>query len=314
MSAGFVQTPSLLAKFCQSLAWCDLGRVARDRFFKTVGRRIQVAHLSKRFALAHEQRYRASMVSAGQLALSECFGDVARPFRSAGADLAAAGHRFHTIVVDGRSGTETNAAEIALYFAEQPADAGMPRVLVGYSKGASDILQFLVDYPIYADRVDAVVSVAGSVRGSPLAQHYEGVYDLLVAHFPMGHCDAGDGELVHSLRSDLRTTWLNENPLPAHPRYYSVTAFTTQNFVARGLKHTWKSLLQHDRRNDGQLLPRDTLIPGSTLLGYVNADHWAVALDLESEHEIIAHRQDRAAFPRTVLIEAILDYVGADLR
>ena len=247
-------------------------------------------------------------------ALSECFGDVALPFRSASAELAADGHRFRTIVVDGRSGTETNAAEIALQIAEMPADAGMPRVVVGYSKGTSDILQFLVDYPIFADRVDAVVSVAGSVRGSPLAEHYEGVYDLLVAHFPLGHCDAGDGELVHSLRSDIRTQWLHDNPLPAHLRYYSVAAFTTQDFVARGLVHTWKSLLQHDRRNDGQLLPQDTLIPGSTLLGYVNADHWAVALDLESELEFVAHRRDPAAFPRSVLIEAILDYVSADLR
>ena len=247
-------------------------------------------------------------------ALSECFGDVARPFRAAGDELAAAGHRLHTIVVDGRSGTETNAAEIALYVKDLPADAGMPRVLVGYSKGTSDILQFLVDYPIFAERVDAVVSVAGSVHGSPLAEHYEGVYDLIVSHFPLGHCDAGDGELVHSLRSDVRTEWLNENPLPDHLRYYSVAAFTTQDFVARGLGHTWQSLLQHDRRNDGQLLPQDTLIPGSTLLGYVNADHWAVALDLESELEFIAHRRNPAAFPRTVLIEAILDYVSADLR
>ena len=247
-------------------------------------------------------------------ALSECFGDVARPFRSAAAELAADGHRFQTIVVDGRSGTETNAAEIALHFEDLPADAGMPRVLVGYSKGTSDILRFLVDYPIFAERVDAVVSVAGAVRGSPLAEHYEGVYDLVVSHFPMGHCDAGDGELVHSLRSDVRTRWLKEHPLPDHLRYYSVAAFTTQDFVARGLGHTWKSLLQHDRRNDGQLLPQDTLIPGSTLLGYVNADHWAVALDLESEHQFIAHRRNPAAFPRTVLIDAIIDYVSADLR
>ena len=247
-------------------------------------------------------------------ALSECFGDVARPFRSASDELAAEGHRFRTIVVDGRSGTETNAAEIALYFDDLPADAGMPRVLVGYSKGTSDILRFLVDYPIFAEHVDAVVSVAGSVRGSPLAEHYEGVYDLLVAHFPLGHCDAGDGELVHSLRSDVRTQWLNENPLPDQLRYYSVAAFTTHDFVARGLGHTWKRLLSHDRRNDGQLVPQDTLIPGSTLLGYVNADHWAVALDLESELEFIAHRHNTAAFPRTALIEAILDYVSADLR
>ena len=247
-------------------------------------------------------------------AFSECFGDVARPFQSSIGELAADGHRFQTIVVDGRSGTETNAAEIALQIAKLPADPGIPRILVGYSKGTSDILQFLVDFPTFAERVDAVVSVAGSVRGSPLAEHYEGAYDLFISHFPMGHCDAGDGQLLHSLRSDVRTKWLNENPLPGQVRYYSIAAFTTHDFVARGLGHTWKNLLRHDRRNDGQLLPQDALIPGSTLLGYVNADHWAVALDLESELEFIAHRHNPVTFPRTALIEAILDYVGSDLR
>ena len=42
-------------------------------------------------------------------------------------------------------------------------------VLIGYSKGAPDILGGLVTYPELAQRVAAVVSVAGSVNGSPPA-------------------------------------------------------------------------------------------------------------------------------------------------
>lgn len=33
-----------------------------------------------------------------------------------------------------------------------------------------------------------------------------------------------------------------------------------------------------DARNDGHVLYTDAIIPGSYLLGYFNADHWAVAL------------------------------------
>jgi len=41
-------------------------------------------------------------------------------------------------------------------------------VLVGYSKGVPDIFEFLADYPELVPRVDAVVSIAGAVNGSPI--------------------------------------------------------------------------------------------------------------------------------------------------
>jgi hypothetical protein len=72
-------------------------------------------------------------------------------------------------------------------------------------------------------------------------------------------------------------------------------------------------LLGHGDRNDGQLLPADAIIPGSTVLGYLNADHWAVAMEIEKELEFWAHREFTAAFPHAALLHAILDQVGADL-
>ena len=65
-------------------------------------------------------------------------------------------------------------------------------------------------------------------------------------------------------------------------------------------------------RNDGQLLFHDQIIPGSTLLGYVNADHWAVALALEEEWPILAGHGG-APFPREVLFEALVLYVAEQL-
>lgn len=247
-------------------------------------------------------------------AFSECFGDSARPFGSAIAKLSAEDrYRFDTIVVGGRSGTRHNAAQIAAFLDEWPMDPETPLVLVGYSKGTSDILRFLVDYPPAARRVDAVISISGAVRGSPLADRFDTFYELLFSHLPTGRCEKGDGDVVHSLRTDVRTEWLELNPLPDGIRYYSMAAFTTKERMARALMGSWKMLLKENPRSDGQLLPQDALIPGSTLLGYLNADHWAVAMELETDLEFFAARHDSTPFPHTALLQALLWQVGNDL-
>jgi hypothetical protein len=245
-------------------------------------------------------------------AFSECFGDDARPFASAIGPLRERGHRIDTVVVGGRSGTAHNAREIAQHMEQWPVRPDMPLVLIGYSKGTSDILQFLVDFPGRASQVRAVVSVAGSIGGSPLADTFDGFYEFLFSHLPSGHCPPGDGDVVHSLRPDVRDQWLLENDLPSHVRYYSLAAFTTRERVARVLVPSWESLLKHGRRNDGQLLVHDALIPGSTLLGYLDADHWAVALDIEDESPLLAHREVDAQFPHLAFLHAILQQVAVD--
>lgn len=246
-------------------------------------------------------------------AFSECFGQHARPFDAAVTELAGGPHRFRTVVVGGRSGPKHNAAQIAAHLEEHPPDMERPLMLIGYSKGATDIMQFLVDYPAQASAVDAVISVAGAVYGSPLADVFDGTYHLLFSHVPMNSCGTGDSGVVHSLRTDLRRQWLEDNALPADIRYYSLAAFTTRDRLARALVPTWRMLLRHDERNDGQLIPADALLPGSAVLGYVNADHWAVAMEIEKDLGFWAHRDSAAAFPHAALLEAVLDHVGADL-
>jgi hypothetical protein len=261
-------------------------------------------------ANAGRKRLQALFVTG---AFSECYGESARPFASAIAALAGSGDDFGTIVVDGRSGTEHNAAEIAGFLDAWPVDPDKPLVLFGYSKGTSDILQFLVDYPAAASRISAVVSVAGSVGGSPLADRYASLYDLIFSHLPSSRCEKGDRGVVDSLRTDVRSAWLAENPLPKHIQYYSLVAFTTRERMARGLVPSWELLLGDSRRNDGQLLPIHAMLPGSSLLAYLDADHWAVAMELEDEHGFIADRQDPAKFPHTALLSAMLRTVGEDL-
>lgn len=158
-------------------------------------------------------------------AFNECLGEDAGLFGEASARLRDAGYRIESIIVSGRSGSERNAAQIAARLSAAPGEKPGPAVLIGYSKGANDILEFLVRYP---------------------------------------------------------------------------------ELAARALAPVWRELLSYDARNDGQLLARDMLVPGSTLLGYVNADHWSVAVDVEKVHSVLGARRDPEPFPRAALLEAIL--------
>lgn len=239
-------------------------------------------------------------------AFSECVGEGARPFRDAADRLSEKGYRIATIVVGGRSGSGHNAAQIAERLSPVRAGEEGPVTLIGYSKGANDVLEFLVRHSEAAARVRAVVSVAGAVAGSPLADEGSGLYESLFDWVPSDRCPRGDGQVVESLRTDVRRDWLARNALPSSVQYFSLAAFTTRERIPRALYPSWKVLLRLDPRSDGQLLARDALIPGSMLLGYVNADHWSAAIDVESVHPFLGARREREPFPRAALLESIL--------
>ena len=53
---------------------------------------------------------------------------------------------------------------------------------------------------------------------------------------------------------------------------------------------------------------------GSTLLAFLNADHWAVAVPVAESHEIIASTLiTQNKFPREALMEATVRYIEKDL-
>lgn len=58
----------------------------------------------------------------------------------------------------------------------------------------------------------------------------------------------------------------------------------------------------------------DQVIPGSRLIGYVNADHWALAVPVARSHSLLrATLVNHNDFPREALLEAILRMVEQDL-
>jgi pimeloyl-ACP methyl ester carboxylesterase len=244
-------------------------------------------------------------------AFSDCREPSSIAFQDAIPGLTAQGVRIRSLQVSGRSGPQYNARLIAAALGPGQVRPDERVVLVGYSKGAVDALQFLLDFPELRSPVVAVISVAGAIRGSPLADDGEWWYRTFFDEAFAGTCDPGDGQVVQSLRPQVREAWLDSHPLPPGIRYYSLVGIPTADQLSRALAVSWRRLADYDRRNDGQVLARDAVLPGSTVLGYVNADHWDIALDLQIPH--LSVRPSTRVMPRSELLEAALLFASEDL-
>ena len=245
----------------------------------------------------------------------ECFTDWLDFEGSGSKHVAQFGYDVEMVAVDGLSSTENNARQIRDYIAKLPAEkAGMPIILAGYSKGAPDILTAVVAYPELQQRVVAIVSVAGSVAGSPLADDATQGQANMLTHVPGSACDEGDNGAVASLRTAVRQQWLADNPLPQQIRYYSVVTYPEPDRISWGLRNGYRILGGVDPRNDTQVLIPDQMIPDSTLVAFVNADHWAIAVPVAREHEFIGSTLvNRNDYPREAFLEAMLRYLEEDL-
>ena len=217
--------------------------------------------------------------------------------------------------VDALSSSTNNARQIRDAIMAMPAEMGPPRlVLIGYSKGAPDILEAIVAYPEIRSRVAAVVSAAGAVGGSALANDATQYQADLLRHFPGATCSSGDGGAVESLRPAVRRAWLAQHPLPRDVRYYSLVTFPKPERISSILTGSYDKLALIDSRNDSQVIFYDQVVPGSTLVGYVNADHWALAVPVARIHTTIGSLfVTQNAYPREALMEALLRFVEEDL-
>ena len=245
----------------------------------------------------------------------ECFAEWLDVEYSASVHVAQYGYEMRLIPVAGLSSSAHNAAQIREFVAAlPPEDRERPLILVGYSKGTPDILEALVAYPELAAQTTAVLSLAGSVKGSPLADEASQDQANLLTHVPGSECEVGDEGAVESLRTDVRQSWLAENPLPDNIRYYSVATYPDPERVSWVLRNSYKALSGVDPRNDTQVLVYDQLIPASTLVGFVNADHWAIAVPVDRKHPFIGSTLvNHNAYPREAMLEALMRYLEEDL-
>lgn len=248
-------------------------------------------------------------------AFSECVGDIGKPYQRAAERLRHMGYRISNIEVSGLSSCQTNAEIIAGVVAQQDLDRSQRLVLLGYSKGTTDILHFLVNFPELADRVDAVLSVSGAVNGTPLADRYHTAkYDNWITKRSLGKCKPGDGGVLDSLSRIGQFQWLATHPLPTRIRYYSLASFARNEDMQFLQARTNKLLSKIDPLNDGQILMVDQIIPGSALLGYVNADHWTVAVPMEEKYSNRdPTQQELNRKLRDLLFEAMILFLADNL-
>lgn len=229
--------------------------------------------------------------------------------------LNSYGFEAELLDVDGLSSSANNARQIKEFIDATPPELQEHEiVLIGYSKGSPDILEAVVNYPELSERVAAVISVAGAVGGSPLANTAEQKDLNIMTHFPDSTCSEGDGGALDSLRPSTRRAWLANNTLPPEIAYYSLVTYPKPEQMSSVLKGSYEKLSKVDARNDSQVIYHDQMIPNSTLVGFVNADHWAIAVPVARSHTYLGRTfVDKNSFPREALFEALLRFVEEDL-
>jgi len=241
--------------------------------------------------------------------LAECLASQSTVFGDARANLEAQGYRTAYIQTRGRQSSEINAGIIQDAIRAMPADARI--ILVTHSKGTVDSLVALSEYPDLADKVVALVSVAGAVNGSPLADMVPNWVAELAESMQLPQCPQGHGvEAADSLRRAERLSWLSTHSWPASVHTYSLVAVAGPEAVSAVLRPFYRMLAGTDPANDGLVIASDAIVPGSTLLGYANADHLAVAMPFSGL--VAATLITQNEYPRAVLLEAAIRYVEED--
>lgn len=246
---------------------------------------------------------------------ADCFAGLVSILGDARAHLDAIGWRSIDVPIEGLSSSTRNAELIRDHLIAEPLPQGERLVLLGYSKGAADMLEALARYPEIRPRVAAAVSLAGTIAGSPLADNPPRLLPSLARSAPGSGCDAGDGGAFESLRRSNRLAALaNYPPSLIGLPLFSLGAFTARPDTSTILVPMHDRLSAIDPRNDSQTIFTDQVIPGSVLLGYLNADHWAVGLPLDQAHPLLAALfTDRNAFPRPAMLEAVMRIVEETL-
>ena len=241
---------------------------------------------------------------------AECLKDV-RAFSTSIAHLKEAHHvdvEYFAVAPFGSS--EENGQSIARHVEEGWAgDKTRRYVLIGYSKGAADLLEALRVLNAPQTKVAALVTVAGTIGGSWLP---DDVRTLMQGSQPWmaPGCPANVQDGIHSLTRELRQRFLRENPVPVAG--YSIVAASTLDETSSALRAAWKRLSLYAKEQDGQMVAWEAVLPGAKYLGAARADHWAIALPFEESPQP-PKAVDRNHFPRDALLEAIVRFVAADL-
>jgi hypothetical protein len=206
-----------------------------------------------------------------------------------------------------------NGRTIAEFLRQNYRRDGRKFILLGYSKGAVDILEGVANDPEASRAVAALITVAGAIGGSPIADLMPVQAQQWIQAISLGECKGDLYAAFRSLRRDVRRKFLAQHPDPGFP-VYSIAAVSNKSETSKILLEGWELLSLYGQPEDSQLLEPDTRFPGGQNLGAVRADHIAVAIPFESSTDptmkkLLNHNH----FPRTALLESLLRFVVQDL-
>jgi hypothetical protein len=249
-------------------------------------------------------RYRIGFVPG---LFSDCFYGIFHPFTDVSEELKQSGFAVYDFRTAGRASSAANAERLAKQLAELNPDP-RPLIMVVHSKGLTDVLELLVRYREKVQQIAAIVSIAGVANGSPIADEMYEFYRNWLARLPIPGCDRGTGEEVQGLRREARVEWWKRNRSAITMPIFSIVAVPKADRVSPVFGPTYARLAAIDPRNDGQLFWYDALVAGGYLLGYVNADHAAIAIPLARQAPAITFLF-RDNVPRLALVKAAIEVV-----
>jgi hypothetical protein len=240
---------------------------------------------------------------------SQCYADKVPVFGDA-ADHLRRNHQLESVPISVAAfdSSESNAKQIVAAVGAIENQTGKNLIAIAHSKGAADWMVALAAYPTQLKRVKALITVAGAVGGSWLADDFQVLNDKLIKHFAdLPTCQpprlAPRPNGIDSMRRENRQKFLAEtNPtIPA----YSISAVADCDVMSQILKPLWRRLLPYALEEDSHIVEREAIVPWGQFLGRALGDHWAVAMPFEKATPPTApHLIDHNHYPRSALLEA----------
>ena len=249
--------------------------------------------------------------------MTECVTFLSDVLTDGMAHLQSLGAQTVIAPLAGRGSAAHNARQLRDIVVNLPD--GETVILIAMSKGAVDTQEMLALYPETHARIAAVVSLVGAVCGSPLAHLAPDWLKWIERNAPLPHCRTHGGKAVYSLMPEVRRTFLANHPPVAGVRYYSLGAAVEAHNMSKGMLSAYQALCRISALNDGQTLLADQILPSAEVLGVLNGDHIAVGMPFNRNTGMVGrwvakHLLDKNAFPREVLVEAVVRRVLEDLQ
>lgn len=310
--------------FCQNLALngAALGNYKKcsayindSQINQHIGRPLNIAKLSSNAGAKLRVALRVVMVGG---IFSDCIKDKVDMFANAKTFIQNANISsiksisFSNIRITGYSSSKVNAQLIATAIRKMNIAKDEKLIVISYSKGTADMIEALATYPKLATIIDAHLSIAGVVLGSPLANNkdfFSKIFKLLKMK-----CKGPDGEGLQSITTAHREQFLKKHTLPKNVKYYSLIGNASKARTSIGLRPLRVQLLRKGiKHSDAQVPASNAVLPSSKVLGFMNADHWAIAMPFDTSHPILANTIiNRNTFPREIMLSSALELIAQD--